>query len=57
VKGADIVKQIDVVAFEEQNIRFRKAAARARAIDIATHCVDRSNLSERFEDVVVSDVA
>ena len=42
----DIVQQIEVVIFEEQNVRFRKAATWAGAVDVAAHCVDRCDLRE-----------
>lgn len=55
-KRAEIVEQIEVVAFEEQNVGFGQAAAGAVAINVPTYCVKGSDLFESLENRGVADV-
>ena len=52
-----IVEHIDVVAFEEENFGFGKAATGAVAIDVAADGCDGRDFFEGFEDRRIADVA
>src|ERR1700742_4438295 len=53
---ADVVEQIDVMAFEEKHVGLRQFAAWAIVIDVAANGVNRSDLFEGCENRLVADI-
>ena len=48
MQSVHIVQHVDVVAFEQQHIGFRQAAARAAAVDVAA---DRRKWTRPFREI------
>ncbi len=44
VESAEVVEEVEVASFEEQDISFRQTAARACAIDVASDRMNRRDL-------------
>jgi hypothetical protein len=57
MKSVQVVQQIEVVTFEEDNFCFRQFARWAFAVDVAADRGDGSDLFEFIEDGDLADVA
>jgi hypothetical protein len=57
VDGVEVVKEVDVAAFEEKDLGFREVGAGAHLVDVASDCGDGSNLGEVVEDGDCADVS
>ena len=57
MERVEIVQHVDVVTFEQQNLGFRKSAARSAVIDIAADGGDRCDALKRFEDGRIADIS
>ena len=57
MQSVQVVKHVDVMAFEKQHFGLRKTAAWTAAIDIAANRRNRRDIAERFQNRGIAHVA